>query len=167
MLRRIAFLLLLAPLLFASVAYAGGWVTVTLDEVPFDVAAHEPLSLGFTVRQHGQTPTSAVEPFVLATHPASATELKVMAMQQGSTGHFVADLQLTRPGTWQIVVHPAPFPVLDTQPPLEITVAPRETDAAQVNSRPRLWGSLLVVGIAGIASFLVVRRQEQRGAHAP
>ena len=43
-------------------AFAGGWAVVTLDSLPQGVAPGAAFTIGFTVRQHGVTPLSNLDP---------------------------------------------------------------------------------------------------------
>ena len=47
-------LALLLSVVLAIPAFAGGWAIITLDELPTGVVAGEPLTIGFTVLQHGK-----------------------------------------------------------------------------------------------------------------
>ena len=51
-------LTLLLAMAFTVPALAGGWAVITLDELPGQVEANQPLEIGFMVRQHGVTPLS-------------------------------------------------------------------------------------------------------------
>ena len=51
---------LAAGLITARPAAAGGWATVTIDEMPAEIAAGAPFTIRFTVRQHGQTPLAGL-----------------------------------------------------------------------------------------------------------
>jgi len=49
---------IVALLALATPALAGGWAVVTLDSLPREVRAGASFQLGFTVLQHGKTPTN-------------------------------------------------------------------------------------------------------------
>ncbi len=69
MLSRSRISLLLAILLALVVtipAFAGGWAVITLDELPSGAVAGQPLTVGFTVRQHGRTLMSGLAPKITA-----------------------------------------------------------------------------------------------------
>src|SRR5687768_3280041 len=107
-------LVILAMLALAVPALAGGWAMVTLDSLPRELHAGESIQLGFTVLQHGKTPTNkdlngdpltplltAVKQGGAATTQAKAAEtIRVEARQQGPTGHYVVDLTFPSDGTW-------------------------------------------------------------------
>jgi hypothetical protein len=107
-------LVVLAMLALAAPALAGGWALVTLDSLPRALHAGESIQLGFTVLQHGKTPTNkdlngnplvpvlkATKQAGAATTSAKAAEtITVKAQQQGPTGHYVADLTFPSDGSW-------------------------------------------------------------------
>src|SRR5688572_22466504 len=57
-------LALLLALILTIPVFSGGWAVITLDELPTDVVAGEPLTIGFTVRQHGIRPMDGLDPTV-------------------------------------------------------------------------------------------------------
>lgn len=52
----------LALLVFAPAAVAGGWATVGLDSTPAGVQPGDPWDVNITVLQHGRTPLTGVQP---------------------------------------------------------------------------------------------------------
>jgi ABC-type sugar transport system substrate-binding protein len=52
---RAAVAVVVLAMLFATVAQAGGWAVITLDDLPRQIVAKQPFTIGFTVRQHGRT----------------------------------------------------------------------------------------------------------------
>ncbi len=63
---RISRLLLPALLVVTSLAAYGGWAAITVEDLPDYGVARQPLSLTFTVRQHGVTLLNRLEPRVEA-----------------------------------------------------------------------------------------------------
>src|SRR5260370_1060021 len=53
-------------LLAAIAALFGGWAVITVEDLPDYLVAGQPVSLTFTVRQHGVRPLEAVAPTVEA-----------------------------------------------------------------------------------------------------
>ena len=49
---------LLLSLAFVIPALAGGWAVITLDELPADVVAGAPLTIGFTDQRHSKDQSS-------------------------------------------------------------------------------------------------------------
>jgi plastocyanin len=101
--------LALAVAMLAAPVLAGGYATVRLDEPPGDVVAGTPFRFGFTVRQHDVTPTNDVTPIVRARNMETGEEITANARQEGTVGHFVAELTLPTAGNWKWAVYPEPF----------------------------------------------------------
>src|SRR5215208_4921510 len=93
-------LALLMVLVFVSPAFAGGWAVITLDELPMDVVAGQPLQIGFTVRQHGVTRLDGLDPTILARLPFEE-QLTVHAKPEGEQGHYTATLTFPKEGNWE------------------------------------------------------------------
>lgn len=106
-------LALIAALVLVVPVSAGGWTNVTLDTVPTNLQAGQPLALGFMVRQHGITPISNVTPTLKARNAATGETFSLVARQEGAVGHFVADVTFPSAGAWQWSVTPAPFPEVE------------------------------------------------------
>lgn len=96
-----ALLAALAILLLAvTPVAAGGWATVTPDEASGEPVAGEPIDVGFTVLQHGQTPASWTTATVVATNAVTGASVRVTASSTGDDGHFTATLTVPEPGIW-------------------------------------------------------------------
>ncbi len=167
-----------------SAAHAGGWATVTLDALPGEVHAGQALTIGFMVRQHGQTPINSVgpqslTPYLLATHTESKTAVRAEARQSGAVGHFVVEVTFPRSGAWTFKIVPAPFPdptaiglsgaaaiiPLEVRPPLVSAPGTEVVQAAPASATPTtsrggIW--LATGGILGVALGLTLL--VQRGA---
>lgn len=165
-----------AALALATPALAGGWAVVTLDELPGDVRAGQSLSLGFTVRQHGQTlvDVHAWEgdmPFLSATNLDTRDQLHADARKEGPIGHYVVDVTFPSDGRWEWSITPGPFEAtrlgtLEVLPAAPVSTAP-DAPAAQPRLSPiaglQILGGLLLVAAAGAA---LVSRRPQRRAEA-
>jgi hypothetical protein len=90
---------LLLSLVVAIPAFAGGWAVITLDELPGNVVAGEPLNVGFTVLQHGITPMAGLDPTVTATL-FKDEQFVVYAEPDGKPGHYTATLTFPKEGDW-------------------------------------------------------------------
>ena len=93
----------LSALLLLPALALGGWAVVTVEDLPDYVVAGKPLTLTFTVRQHGRTPLSGLSPRVEAT--SAGVEAKAEAVARGPVGQYQATLTLPQPGSWVITVH--------------------------------------------------------------
>src|SRR5256886_10851814 len=110
--------LFLASLIAAAV---GRWAVITVEQRPDFVTAGRPVTLTFTVRQHGVTRLSGWKPSVEARAGDVATT--AAASQGRETGQYVSTLSLPRAGEWTITIHSG---VLDRQ----VTLLPLAAIAA-------------------------------------
>lgn len=113
-------LALLLTLVFAFPASGGGWAVITLDELPAGVVAGEPLTIGFTVLQHGRTPMTNIDPTVTARLSADE-KFVVDAEAEGEPGHYSATLTFPKEGNWewsiQAFTMDQPMPALSVAAP--------------------------------------------------
>ena len=162
-------LVLLLALGLTATTWAGGWAVVTLDSLPTTVRAGETLTLGFMVRQHGETPTNSVKPYLSAKNQTTGESVRFDARQNGPVGHFLVDVRFPANGTWSWSVTPAPFeatelgtlnvlPAVGKAQP-ETQSAPAEQQAARALSPQTLlrWGGLLAL-LAALAGDLILTR---------
>ena len=97
-------LVVLALLVSAAAGVsAGGWSVITLADFPDYAMAGKPLTLTFSVRQHGQTLIGGLKPSVQASTPG-APLVVVRATPASRPGEYTATLDLDRVGDWSIVV---------------------------------------------------------------
>ena len=87
----------------AAVVSAGGWSVITLAEFPDYAMTGRPLTLTFSVRQHGQRLVSGLKPSVHASTPGAAAVV-VKATPTSRAGEYAATLELDKVGDWSIVV---------------------------------------------------------------
>lgn len=92
--------LLLLPALGSRV---GGWAIVTVEQLPDYVVAGKPLSLAFTVRQHGVSPMKGLQPTVEAR--AGGLRARASATAASEAGRYVVSLALPQPGDWTLTIH--------------------------------------------------------------
>ena len=92
--------LFLASLIAAAI---GGWAVITVEQLPNYVTAGQPVTLMFTVRQHGVTRLSGLKPSIEA---RSGDVTTTAAASPGrETGQYVSTLSLPRAGAWTITIH--------------------------------------------------------------
>jgi plastocyanin len=103
------FVVVSMTVLAAPSALTGGWAVVELDQPPGEVVVEVPWTVGFTVLQHGVTPNGDVTPHVLARHRETAEEVRADGRQEGTVGHFVAELIFPMAGEWKWSITPEPF----------------------------------------------------------
>jgi hypothetical protein len=167
MLFRSRTLLLFAILLLLLIpvpALAGGWAVITLDELPSGAMAGEPLTVGFTVRQHGRTLMTGLYPKVTAS--LGEENLVFPAEAEGEPGHYTATLTLPTAGDWQWGIEAftmtQPMPTLSVVAPGGTASLPAKNPVAD----PRLASSLvpisLVVLVLGMVAAVIGFRRRSR-----
>ena len=117
-------------LILAIPVFAGGWAVITLDELPMDVVAGEPLTVGFTVLQHGKTPMDGLEPTIIA-NLHKEQEFVVTAEPDGKPGHYTATLTFPKEGEWRWYINA--FSMEQLMPMLTVSAPTRD-----VASQPAL-----------------------------
>jgi hypothetical protein len=163
---RISFLVtILLALLLPIPVLAGGWAVITLDELPSGAVAGAPLTVGFTVRQHGRTLMTGLIPKVVAIQ--GDEKLVFFAEAEGSPGHYMATMTLPKEGDWQWAIDAFTM----HQPMPELKVAAPGTAAANppANGFPAvsvLLSSLVPVSVAvlalGILAAIIGFRRRSR-----
>jgi Kef-type K+ transport system membrane component KefB len=117
-----------------ATVYAGGWAVTTLDAVPSEFNAGESYRIGYTIRQHGETPfvgaTTAIE-----VRSGNGPWQRFTAQPDGTRGHYVADVIFPDAGEWQWRVDQSPFAPqalgsVTVVAPAISTVAPATSNAA-------------------------------------
>ena len=86
-----------------TAAYAGGWAIITVNQLPEYAVAGQPLTLTFSVRQHGKTLLSELHPTIQTAAPGGRT-IKVAAMRTASPGEYSARLTFPQAGEWKITI---------------------------------------------------------------
>ena len=122
---RFAFPVLLAVPLIA--AY-GGWAAITVEDLPDYGVVRQPLNLTFTVRQHGVTKLSNLEPRVEAR--GVGTNAAAVAMPGKEAGQYTARLVLPQAGEWTITIHSGFGPSKVTLVPMQVIEPTAQAPAA-------------------------------------
>lgn len=143
-------LALLLALVWAVPVLAGGWAVITLDKLPSEVMAGEPVSIGFTVRQHGRTLMSGLTPTVTARLPGSSKAVVVDSIAEGEVGHYTAQLTIPEPGAWDWSIQA--FTMDQPMPPLTVIATTGRKDAQSPTSTAAT--SWMVLGVLGFAGTL-------------
>jgi len=159
-------LVVLLSLVYALPAFAGGWAVITLDELPTDVVAGEPLTIGFTVLQHGKTPMAGLNPTVRATL-LKDEQFAVRASPDGELGHYTATLTFPIEGEWnwsiQAFTMDQPMPTLSVAAPGSAVASQSspttEPAAATVPPLVILRGLAFA---AGLAALLLASQRKRR-----
>jgi hypothetical protein len=139
-----ALFILLLTMSFVPAVLAGGWAVVTLDELPGEIHAGQPTTIGFKVLQHGVRPVHdlgqdlPIEPVLAAHNPATGERVEGVARPAEEIGHFVVEIVFPSDGEWEWMITPEPFPA--------------ETRFEPLNVQPALPGASLL----GVARWLGV-----------
>ena len=147
-------LALLLSVVLAIPVFAGGWAVITLDEIPTGVVAGEPLTIGFTVLQHGKTPMEGLDPTITATS-SNSESFMVHAKPEGETGHYAATLTFPAEGNWTWSIRAFSMeqvmPALSVAAPIAAPVSQQPVAAAAPISAVLIVRVLaLVIGLAGL-----------------
>ena len=158
-------LTLLMALVFTVPAFAGGWAVISLDELPANVVAGEPLTVGFTVLQHGHTPMEGLTPTVTAFH--KDTRFIAEAEPSGKPGHYMATLTFPREGEWiwsiQAFTMDQPMPRMNVAAPSAVAAAnqPLQYEAVTAAIPPLVVLRVLVFAIALVGLVLAYQRRSR------
>ena len=159
-------LALLLALVFAFPAFAGGWAVITLDELPSDIVAGEPLTIGFTVRQHGITPMNGLDPTVTAAL-LKDEQFVVQAESDGKHGHYTAVLTFPQAGDWSWSIQAF---TMDQPMPALTVAASVSQPASKIESKPALISLLFLARVfvfsLGLAGMVLAVQRKSRAAGA-
>lgn len=81
----------------------GGWAVITVEDLPDQIPVGQPETLDFTVRQHGHTLLSNLNPRVTAV--AGQDQVSAVVRPGPSAGRYRASLTLPHAGVWTITVY--------------------------------------------------------------
>ena len=99
----IALLVLVAALVAAGTASAGGFATVGLGSLPTGVSAGEPWDPEITILQHGRTPLEGLMP-MLTIYDENGVSRDFTATATGEPGVYQAHVVFPESGSWNIAV---------------------------------------------------------------
>jgi cytochrome c2 len=132
---------------------------VTLDSLPRDVVAGRTFAVGFTVRQHGITPASNLEPppSVEARNQATGESVRQDAEADGEAGHYAARIELPSSGEWAWGIR-AFGDQLQPMPPIVVAPVGGLADGASAPGST-LAGPLIAAALALLAIVLASRKR--------
>jgi hypothetical protein len=177
-------LICLALLIFAAPALAGGWATVTLDQMPGEIRAGETVHLSFVVRQHGETPihyvahleNAPMEPHLTARNLDTGETLRIAAERGTEVGHFTLEVVFPSEGEWEWEITPEPLvgatefkplTVLPVAKKAKADTSPGNTVPASPNAlvSPQAFqvaGAILIaVALAAVFAFVIIARRRK------
>jgi cytochrome c2 len=135
---------LAAALLLLAPALAGNWAVISVETLVTEIQAGKPLTIQFTVLQHGNKPMSDLTPAIQAINAASGAHLTFDALPLGQPGRYAAEITLPEPGRWDWSIQA--FTMNQVMPPITVTAA----STANAVSSPTPAGSL-AAGLAALA----------------
>lgn len=107
--------------LAAIAALFGGWAVVTVEDLPDYIVAGKPVSLTFTVRQHGVRPLDGLTPIVEAR--SGSVQERAAATPGREAGQYVASIAVPEAGPWTFTIHSGFHSSETTLLPLEAVAA--------------------------------------------
>jgi hypothetical protein len=156
----------------AGTVLAGGWAVTTLDALPEGgFQAGQTYRLGYTIRQHGQTPVNGAKTAITITPASQGTRHVFPGVADGQPGHYVAEVTFPSEGVWDWQVSQEPY-AMQSLGTVTVTPAPAADHAtgmavSLVTSAPvPAWSgaalplaALLLVGVVVWPLFGFVRRR--------
>src|SRR5256885_1676159 len=106
-------LAVLALMVLAPPASAGGWAITSFDSLPGEFRAGQSYRLGYTVLQHGQAPVRDARTAIHIRSKATGEALSFPGQPQGAPGHYVAEVSFPSAGEWSWEVDQGSFTVQD------------------------------------------------------
>ncbi len=82
---------------------AGGWAVITVEELPNEFVMGRPVTLTYSVRQHGRTLLSGLRGSIEA--QAAGQTVHEAASPGMDAGQYNVTFTLPRPGSWTITIH--------------------------------------------------------------
>ena len=161
----LAIALLMSMVLVVPV-FAGSWAVITLDELPTKVIAGEPLTVGFTVLQHGLTPMDGLFPTITASL-YKEQEFIVNAEPDGQPGHYTATLTFPKEGEWRWFINAFSMnqlmPMLTVSAPVAVVAGQHVAKAEPVSASvsPLLIVRMAALGIGLVGLFFAFRRKSR------
>ena len=146
----------------ASTALAGGWATVSAQNVPVDPPAGEETTISLTMLQHGKTPVSWPKLTVVATDEVSGAVVAAKATASGPEGSYVVKITFPTAGDWTLSYSSPDLQMEGTASvsvaasaaaPAVTTPATQATQAATTDVMPLIavLAALVVLGVGWLA----------------
>ena len=93
------------PLTATLVVAAGGWAVISLDDLPDAVVRGKPVTLTFTVRQHGHTLLDNLRPSIDAVPERGGDHIRADAVPAGGQGRYSSTFTLPDTGQWRLTIN--------------------------------------------------------------
>ncbi|MEP6470151.1 MAG: hypothetical protein ABJC24_10305 [Chloroflexota bacterium] len=154
-------------LAFAATTLAGGWANAIMDSPPDDPGGpNQPITIGFTLLQHGVAPVDWGTAQVVLTNEATGQSVTVDAAPQGKVGHWVAEISVPAEGTWSYEVrHDLEISMVGFNPIVIGEAAAAPAAAAAASTAASVQPALLLAGaflgllaLAGMTAGIIALR---------
>ena len=160
---------LVSVMMAAAPVASKGPVTATLDEMPPQPSAGEPVEIGFTLLMDGSHPVDWERPSITATNAATGETVEVQAAPEGRPGHYVATLTFPSEGTWNWAIETREIMVETKLQPLAVAPAPTPATAQPPAGVPLALVAAVVIGV--LAALVIIgvgiARRTSRGGAVP
>jgi hypothetical protein len=154
----------ICSLVLAATTFAGGWANAVMDTPPDDPGGpNQPVTLGFTLLQHGETPVDWGNAQLVLTNADTGEEIIANATPDGATGHWTAEVTLPSAGSWTYQVRHDLEISLVRAKPISVGGA-KAAGTAGIGLSPALLaagGFLAVLGVAVLTGVLLVVRSSR------
>ena len=156
----VVLLVFVLSLVVVSAASAGGWVVITLDQLPGDMVVNVPVTVGMLARQHGSTPWEVESLRVEARHAETGETLSFDAKPDQTPGHYQAELLFPEPGVWEWGVSAGMMPALQPMPALRVSGSAGAAGVGQPGAAPLAglppvaFGGLALVSLAALVALI-------------
>ena len=162
-----AFSASLLTLILAATVFAGGWANAVMDTPPDDPAGpNEPVTLGFTLMQHGVTPVDWGIAQIVLTNDETGQQIVANATASGPVGHWTAEVALPADGSWSYQIRHDLEITLRCAQPISVGGAQAAStgSTAIIGMSPALLaagGFLALLGMAVLGGVLLVVRNSR------
>ena len=150
-------------LALAATAFAGGWANAVMDTPPDDPGGpNQPVTLGFTLMQHGVTPVDWGNAQIVLTNADTGERIVAAARPEGTTGHWVAEVTLPAAGSWSYEVQHDLLITMMGAEPISVGAPAAAGSTAAIGVSPALLaagGFLALLGLAVLTGVLLIVRQ--------
>lgn len=151
-------LALVAMLALSATAAAGGWATVEMEKPVTRTEVDEPLTLDFTLLQHGVTPTDWTKTYFEATNADTGETMRVDAKAGAEVGQWTVLVSFPSAGNWDWAIKTDELAIEDTFPAIEVVgdvtvagssggVTPAQLDAAIADATEPLTKQISSLGV--------------------
>jgi hypothetical protein len=130
----------------------------TLDALPAEgFRDGETYQVGYTIRQHGQTPFPGADTEIRITSPTTGESHAFAGNAEGERGHYVAEIRFPSAGEWAWEVKQAPFAPRQlgtvTVASASASTQPASTQALSSSVRPEMIAVLSALALMGLLAF--------------